>query len=667
MQKRIRKPVLAAAVALTAGGLLSTKANAQQTWNQTDAATYAWDIDTNWTPGPMPNAAGAVANVNNDITGAQTITIPGSMITLGTLNLGDGWASPDSKFTIGASAGAGTLIFDNGANDAQLNAAKDITAGDINNDDLINSNLKLNSNLVITVPNTPVGDIVRINGRIFDGDNGPRGITKNGSSNIELGNNNGVGNSYTGLTIINGGRLRMASGSGITIIPGDVQVNNGGTIQDSNGNGNCIADTATINLANGFYNPGFNNPSTASDTIGGFEGANQNSNAGGGAGTILFGANGLDKTFSGTFSSQTSWSKVGTGVQTLNGPFDSVISGSTPTTGKWSITGGRLELAKPDGITSLAQRNLVIGDGTQSGATRPELRLLANEQIQVRISGVNTETTAVSMNSGILNLNGHTETLGPLTVTGSGTSTIALGAGGKLIVTGAGLTVDAGATAEITSVGNTALRLPAMTLNGRLDLQDNKLVTALPVGTASGGVYSDVTGQIQKGRNGGNWSGASGIVTSQTTATTSNLTSIGIATAQQAKSLATPADTAIWGGQTVTGSDTLVMYTYGGDANLDGKVNVDDYGRIDLNIPLGTSGWFNGDFNYDGQINVDDYGIIDFNVGIQGAPFPTAGASAGNLGGVSAVPEPTSIGILAAAAGGALVTARGRRRRRLAR
>ena len=107
-------------------------------------------------------------------------------------------------------------------------------------------------------------------------------------------------------------------------------------------------------------------------------------------------------------------------------------------------------------------------------------------------------------------------------------------------------------------------------------------------------------------------------------------------------------ETSTWAGQTVTATDTLVLYTYGGDANLDGKINVDDYGRIDLNIPLGTRGWYNGDFNYDGKINVDDYGIIDFNVGIQGPPFPTAGGSAG--GGVSAVPEPGAAGALLTAA-----------------
>src|SRR5205823_5591177 len=79
--------------------------------------------------------------------------------------------------------------------------------------------------------------------------------------------------------------------------------------------------------------------------------------------------------------------------------------------------------------------------------------------------------------------------------------------------------------------------------------------------------------------------------------------------------------TALWDGQTVDSNSVLVKYTYGGDANLDGKINVDDYGRIDFNSSLAVAGWFNGDFNYDDKINVDDYGIIDFNVGIQGPPL----------------------------------------------
>jgi hypothetical protein len=196
-----------------------------------------------------------------------------------------------------------------------------------------------------------------------------------------------------------------------------------------------------------------------------------------------------------------------------------------------------------------------------------------------------------------------------------------------------------------------------------LNITNNKLVTTDSVGTASGGVYDGVSGLIQKGRNGGGWTGTNGILTSQTDATTGNFTSIGIAEAKQVKGLATTTDTAVWAAQTVTGSDTLVMYTYGGDANLDGKINVDDYGRIDFNVNLGVAGWYNGDFNYDGKINVDDYGIIDFNVGIQGAPFFTAGGgggSAGGLSGVAAVPEPAGTSLLLAPLFG--LAARRRRR-----
>jgi hypothetical protein len=197
-------------------------------------------------------------------------------------------------------------------------------------------------------------------------------------------------------------------------------------------------------------------------------------------------------------------------------------------------------------------------------------------------------------------------------------------------------------------------RIDVLTIavGGRFDLQDNKLITPSPVGTFNGTFYTDVSGLIRSGRNGGGWTG-SGIVTSQSSATSGNFTSIGVATAAQVKGVAATA-TATWTGQTVSGSDTLVMYTYGGDANLDGKINVDDYGKIDSSAPLGISGWFNGDFNYDGKINVDDYGIIDFNVGIQGAAFPTSA-------GLSAVPEPASV-IASTWLLSTLASRRGRRR-----
>jgi hypothetical protein len=91
------------------------------------------------------------------------------------------------------------------------------------------------------------------------------------------------------------------------------------------------------------------------------------------------------------------------------------------------------------------------------------------------------------------------------------------------------------------------------------------------------------------------------------------------------------------------------MYTYGGDATLDGKINIDDYTRMDGGISTGVAGWYNGDFNYDGKINIDDYTIIDANIGNQSGQFFTSGgiggAGSGNLAGVSAVPEPAGAGI----------------------
>ena len=225
------------------------------------------------------------------------------------------------------------------------------------------------------------------------------------------------------------------------------------------------------------------------------------------------------------------------------------------------------------------------------------------------------------------------------------------------------LIVNAAQTLTLAGPATSVLR-GSLTLNGRVDLGAGKIVTTTPVGSWSGGAYTGVCGLVRSGRNGGNWSGA-GIVTSQSSAMTNNFTSVGVATAQQVKSLAGATATATWGGQTVTGSDTLVMYTYAGDANLDGKINVDDYGRIDLNIPLGTSGWFNGDFNYDGIINVDDYGIIDFNIGIQGAPLPTGSsplAGSAKPTALAAVPEPSTSALLIAAAWATMASRRRRRR-----
>jgi hypothetical protein len=136
------------------------------------------------------------------------------------------------------------------------------------------------------------------------------------------------------------------------------------------------------------------------------------------------------------------------------------------------------------------------------------------------------------------------------------------------------------------------------------------------------------------------------------------LTTIGITTGAARGGLG-PTDTDLFGGQTINGASTLAMYTYAGDANLDGLIDGGDYGIIDNNVQIpGADSYFNGDFNYDGVIDGGDYGIIDNNIQAQGAPFPVSGGIA--LSGISAVPEPSACGFAIFAS--ARVLARRRRR-----
>ena len=645
--RRIRKTALMAA----ATGIFAASAQAQQTWNVTEAiGSFNWNEDSNWTPGPYPNAVGIVANVNNDITTAMTIMMPGGDgATVGTLNLGDSGTAPDQKFTLGtAPGGQGTLVFDNGPNDAQLNVLKDVTPGGINQFDQLGTNLFLNSNLAIDTG--PIfASTVRIRGKISDGVNGPKRLIVNGTGFAEL-QQAGEANTFSGLTIVNS-RLRLMSGSSVNLIAGDVQIQNGGVLQDGNGNGNVISDTSNINVINGRYNPG-----GGSDTIGSLEGGDLGT-AGGADCTVTFGGNNLDKAYSGIFNSQTSFVKTGTGVQTLGGTLASAVPDDSPANQHFTVLGGRVDLAKTAGVTSIGQRHLFIGDGSQAGALRPELRLQADEQIQVHLTSGSTETTPVTLNSGVLNLNGFSETVGSLIVAGSGTSTIAKAPGLTMVN---GLTVNDTATLQAASDGtfNNVIKTPSVTIGAaaRIDLKDNKLIVAGgALGTWTGTAYDGVSGLVDTGRgSAGNaqWDG-SGIVTTDTRAINNgDLVSIGVAKVGDFKNIA-DTTTTTFAGQTVLGSDIAAMVTWGGDANLDGKINIDDYGRIDGNVGQSGSvfGWSRGDFNYDGKINIDDYGIIDGNINRQGTPFAIAGgATFVALEGVAAVPEPVA-GLLLGIAG----------------
>lgn len=114
------------------------------------------------------------------------------------------------------------------------------------------------------------------------------------------------------------------------------------------------------------------------------------------------------------------------------------------------------------------------------------------------------------------------------------------------------------------------------------------------------------------------------------------------------------------------GTAVSVMYTYYGDANLDGVVNTLDFNDLASNYGAGTTDgsgvWVQGDFNYDGSVTSSDFDILAGNFGKQlptSADVPEGDAVAmGALG--SVVPEPASIALLAL---GSAAMLRGRRRR----
>ena len=331
---------------------------------------------------------------------------------------------------------------------------------------------------------------------------------------------------------------------------------------------------------------------------------------------------------------------------------DSVdFSAGTDATGSYTVTVSNTQAASRASIKS---GNVTFGGtGTLAVATF-DVAAGATATVNTAMSG----SATLAGVGGITKSGAGTLTLGASALTYTGNTTVSAG---TLSIPIGNLTSSAnvkatGGTLQFPSNGtfNRVIKTGSVSVSGggKINIDDNKMIlTAQAVGTWNGTAYTGVTGVIASGYSVNQDFSGSGIVTTQTSATGGNtLHNIGVAS---------NADLALatFGGQSVSATDTLVMFTYGGDANLDGAITGDDYFQIDSGFPAGAHGWFNGDFNYDGSITGDDYFVIDSNFSAQGAPIPTSGGVAG----VAAVPEPGAVALFAAAA----ATAVTRRRRRV--
>ena len=158
---------------------------------------------------------------------------------------------------------------------------------------------------------------------------------------------------------------------------------------------------------------------------------------------------------------------------------------------------------------------------------------------------------------------------------------------------------------------------------GNANVQDNALiVTVTP--------YAPLYTYVANGYDGGAWDGTQSALRSSTAASDPNhLTGLGIARNADLNY------TTWWGRTLSLGTETLIQYTYYGDANLDGDVDATDLALLGAGL-----GW--NDFNYDGVVNAADYALYNTSLATL---HPES------------VPEPACFSLLAV---GALVTLRRR-------
>jgi autotransporter-associated beta strand protein len=240
------------------------------------------------------------------------------------------------------------------------------------------------------------------------------------------------------------------------------------------------------------------------------------------------------------------------------------------------------------------------------------------------LSAANTYAGATTVNAGTL-VAGHGNALGT----------------GALAVNNATARAQAGlpkalSVASVTTTGS-----------GKLDLTDNDLVV-------KSSTLAVVQALITSGFNGDSWTGA-GIDSSSAANEPQGRTALGYASNAE---LGLNTFSGVSG---LDGNDILVKYTYYGDADLSGIVDLDDFSQfLDGYQHPGTvtATWLHGDFDYSGVVDLDDFSQFLFGYQNQGAPLAALSEAVAGASGVSysdravmqtaiaAVPEPASIALI---------------------
>jgi len=316
-------------------------------------------------------------------------------------------------------------------------------------------------------------------------------------------------------------------------------------------------------------------------------------------------------------------------IQVDNGAavIDAKISGAISGTGGITKTGA--------GTLSLTATNSYTGDTTVSAGTL---------QIAGLTNGANTtvtQNTQLSANRIIqanLTLQGSTgNTTGKATINVSGANAQGSNSGASHLGT--------------LAIANDGATLGTRVYQATFDLKNNDLVIdntpSVNDGTANSQL-AKVSDMIRAGMA-NNWTGT-GITSSYIASQSPNLnsaTALGVMRNVVDPTIAgggsNTAAYSTFDGYTLAGNETLVKYTWYGDADLDGKLTSFDFALLDAGFAGakqfdGKAGWFLGDFDYSGSVDQQDYSLLN-------AGFIAFNGGGGNptIGGGTQLPEPNSL------------------------
>jgi len=164
-----------------------------------------------------------------------------------------------------------------------------------------------------------------------------------------------------------------------------------------------------------------------------------------------------------------------------------------------------------------------------------------------------------------------------------------------LVLAGGALELAAGAGLVVDVLGQAIVQ--PIQAAGLVDLNDNALVLR----NTGSGDRDAVRQRIALGYAGGTWAGTTGF-TSSVARDSVLADGLGYGTAASL-------GLASVSGVAVAGSDLVVKYALLGDANLDGTVDLADFGRLRGGFGTGSL-WNEGDANYDGVVDLTDFGLL---------------------------------------------------------